>query len=155
MGECVKILKSAQICQTCYNGRLKGTICVRLSQLSFTNPIRPIDKKIITNLKRVFKIEGCLQNEKDYSVPAIISEVSFNRALSVAHVSAEDFKTVSSSNPAKYKLPPGITLECLHGQHRVLAATEYLPRGDGWWLVDIYGQGMLIVLNKFTTKPYK
>jgi hypothetical protein len=39
---------------------LKGKARVRLLQLSFPNPIRPIDPKLVKNLRRNFKGEGCL-----------------------------------------------------------------------------------------------
>jgi hypothetical protein len=39
---------------------LKGKAQVRLLQLSFLNLIRPINPKLIKNLKRNFKGKGCL-----------------------------------------------------------------------------------------------
>lgn len=120
---------------------LTGTARVRLSQLLFLNPIRPIDRKIIDALKRDFKAEGCLQHEIDCSVPAIISDASRTLALEALNVSAERFKATSRNRPAEFELPSNVQLQCLHGQHRIVAATEYLPSGDRWWLVDIYGEG--------------
>jgi hypothetical protein len=114
---------------------------VHLSQLQFLNPIRPIDINIKKALKRDFKAEGCLQHEVNCSIPAIIDDTSLKSALATLNVSAENFKSISTSHPTKFELPGNLKLNCLHGQHRVLAATEYLPHGDRWWLVDIYGEG--------------
>ncbi|KIM93529.1 hypothetical protein OIDMADRAFT_35637 [Oidiodendron maius Zn] len=120
---------------------LRGTARVRLSQLQFMNPIRPVDLKIVNALKRDFKAEGCLQHEVDFSVPALIDEASLSSALAMLHISTETFKATSALNPAEFELPGNLQLDCLHGQHRILAAAEFLPPGDRWWLVDIYGDG--------------
>lgn len=131
----------------------KGTARVRLSQLLFLDPIRPIDIKIVKALKRDFKAEGCLQHEVDCSIPAIIDDVSLTSALATFNVSAGSFKATSTSHPAKFELPSNLQLKCLHGQHRIIAATEYLPSGDRWWLVDIYGEGQYWnSSNKHTSK---
>ena len=120
---------------------LKGSLRVRLSQLQFLHPIRPIDPTIIKALRRDFKAEGCLQHEVDCSIPAIIDDASLKSALAMLNVSAETFKSISTGHPTKFELPSNLKLKCLHGQHRILAASEYLPAGDRWWLVDIYGEG--------------
>ena len=120
---------------------LKGKARVRLSQLSFPNPIRPIDPKLVKVLKRNFKGEGCLQQDSIFSLPAIIDDNSLTLALEELDVSADRFKADSILSPAKFELPHNIQLACLHGQHRVAAAKQLLGSGNKWWLVDIYGQG--------------
>jgi len=122
---------------------LQGTARVRLSQLFFLDPIRPIDKKVTNSLKRAFAAEGCLQHEVDYSVPAILDNISLQRALTSLMVTSESFKSTLTTKPPVFELPTGIQLQCLHGQHRIHAAEEYLPPGDRWWLVDIYSEGEL------------
>lgn len=123
---------------------LKGTARVRLSQLQFLNPIRPVDLKIVNALKRDFKAEGCLQHEVGFSVPALIDNASLSSALAVLGISAESFKATSAINPAEIEFPNNVKLDCLHGQHRIIAAAEFLPLGDRWWLVDIYGEGQYV-----------
>ena len=120
---------------------LKGKARVRLTQLLFPNPIRPIDPKLVKVLKRNFKGEGCLQQDSTFSLPAIIDDDSLKLALEGLDVSADHFKAASILSPAKFELPHSIQLACLHGQHRVAAAAELLDPGNKWWLVDIYGQG--------------
>jgi hypothetical protein len=123
---------------------LKGSARVRLSSLVFYNPFRPIDTELKDSLKRDFKAEGCLQHEIDCSIPALIDNASFLSALEALNVSAESFKSLSNNHPTKFELPANLQLKCLHGQHRIAAAAEYLPYGDKWWLVDIYGEGQYI-----------
>lgn len=48
---------------------LKGKARVRLSQLSFPNPIRPFNRELVNALKRNFKAEGCLQGDSNFSIP--------------------------------------------------------------------------------------
>ncbi|OBT64130.1 hypothetical protein VE03_06282 [Pseudogymnoascus sp. 23342-1-I1] len=113
---------------------LKGKARVRLSQLSFPNPIRPIDPKLVKVLKRTFKGEGCLQQDSAFSLPAIIDDSSLTLALQELGVSADHFKADSILSPANFELPHNIQLACLHGQHRVAAAKEVLGSGNKWWL---------------------
>jgi hypothetical protein len=119
----------------------KGTARVRISQLLFPNPIRPLNKKIRVELKRKFGREGCLQNERDCTIPAVIDDSILHVVFEKLGVSAESFKANSISNPTKFEIPGGLNVECLHGQHRVAAAAEYLPPEHRWWRVDIYGSG--------------
>ena len=117
---------------------LLGTARVRISQLEFQDPIRPLDQKIVTELLRDFKAEGCLQHEHDCSVPAIIDENGFFHILRHLEVDADHFKTTSTSQSAHFKLPDDVQLQCLHGLHRIYAASKYLPIMESWWLVDLY-----------------
>lgn len=120
---------------------LRGTIRARLTQLRFPNPFRDIDQKNVAILKRNFETEGCLQHDRECSVPATIEATVFRRVLQKLSVDAETFKTTSASYPAHYVLPGDTQLSCLHGKHRIVAASEFLPPGDRWWLVDIYDDG--------------
>ncbi|KFY01352.1 hypothetical protein O988_02791 [Pseudogymnoascus sp. VKM F-3808] len=74
---------------------LKGKARVRLSQLSFPNPIRPVDPKLVKALKRNFKGEGCLQQDSAFSLPAIIDDNSLTLVLEELGISAERFKADS------------------------------------------------------------
>lgn len=125
---------------------LKGKAKVRLSQLSFADPIRPIDRSLVDGLKRDFKSEGCLHGDSNFSIPAVIDESSLTLITQGLNISQEDFKTASILCPGKFELPENIQLNCLHGQHRVVAASEHLSPGDRWWLVDIYGYGTFMGL---------
>jgi hypothetical protein len=59
----------------------RGTAYVRISQLSFPNPFRRIDPKIVDKLKRDFGKEGCLVHQQGCSIPAILNEDEFRIGL--------------------------------------------------------------------------
>ncbi|KAM3074504.1 hypothetical protein ACMFMF_006511 [Clarireedia jacksonii] len=120
----------------------RGTAKVRTTQLKFLDPIRPVDQKIVDSLIRDFGAEGCLQHEKDCSVPAIVADIDYQQILSHLSLNEEDFKTKSILQPTSYNIPLHINLNCLHGQHRILAANSYLPSGDRWWLVDLFSPAL-------------
>ncbi|KAK6609669.1 hypothetical protein H4I96_03600 [Botrytis cinerea] len=119
----------------------KGTARVRTSQLLFPDPLRPRDEKLIESIKRDFRGEGCLQHERDCSVPAIITDDAYQQILMHFNITSDQLRQNSTTNPTFYEIPHGINLNCLHGQHRILAASSYLPPGDRWWLVDLFGPG--------------
>ena len=121
-----------------------GTARVRLSQLSFPDPIRPLDKKLILALERDFKAEGCLQHERECSIPAIIDDSGFAHILVRLNINAETFKATSACHPDRFEFPDNFQLHCLHGLHRTHAAKKYLPVKDRWWLVDLYSDSQYI-----------
>ncbi|TGO32402.1 hypothetical protein BHYA_0321g00090 [Botrytis hyacinthi] len=120
----------------------RGTARIRTSQLLFPDPLRPKDEKLVDTLKRDFRGEGCLQHERDCSVPAIISDDAYHQILTHLNITSEQLRQNSTTNPTLYEIPHSVTLNCLHGQHRILAASSYLPPGDRWWLVDLFGPGI-------------
>jgi hypothetical protein len=75
------------------------------------------------------------------SIPVIIDDASLASALAALVISAETLRTTSTNRLTKFELLRNIQLKCLHGQHSILAAAEYLPPGDRWWQVDIYREG--------------
>jgi hypothetical protein len=119
----------------------RGTAYVRISQLSFPNPLRRIDRKIVDKLKRDFGKEGCLVHQQGCSIPAVLDEDEFRIGLEKLSASPESFKANSPNSPPRFELSINAKLPCLHGQHRIHAAAEYLPPEDRWWMVDLYGQG--------------
>lgn len=121
----------------------KGTARIYFSHLDFPSPVRLVDPQIVKSLNRTFAIAGCLQSELDYRIPAIIKSQTIDSALEALGISAETFKATSSHQPRVLQLPDGVRLECLHGQHRILAAASALPVSDHWWTVDLYGNGLL------------
>jgi hypothetical protein len=120
---------------------IRGTAYVRISQLSFPNPLRQIDPKIVDKIKRDFGKEGCLVHQQGCSIPAVLNEDEFRICLENLGVSLESFKTNSPNSPPRFELPINAKLPCLHGQHRIRAAAEYLPPEERWWMVDLYGEG--------------
>jgi hypothetical protein len=120
---------------------IRGTAYVRISQLSFPNSLRQIDPKIVDKLKRDFGKEGCLVHQQGCSIPAVLNEDEFRICLGKLGVGPESFKTNSPNSPPRFELSVNAKLPCLHGQHRIRAAAEYLPPEERWWMVDLYGEG--------------
>ncbi|PWW72046.1 hypothetical protein C7212DRAFT_38371, partial [Tuber magnatum] len=44
--------------------------------------------------------------------------------------------------------------ECLHGQHRILAANQYLEPDSRWWEVDLYDKGKSPTLQQYFHNGY-
>jgi hypothetical protein len=122
----------------------RGTARVRFEHLTFPSPIRLLDKRIVASLERDFTVAGCLQHELDYGIPAIIDDQTLEPALGMLGINKDTFRANSSHHPRELKLGDEVRLECLHGRHRILAATSSLPLSDQWWTVDLYGTGLNI-----------
>ncbi len=120
--------------------KFKGTARVPITHLDFPHPVREIDRKAIKQLIRDFEGEGCIREEPSHRIPAVIDDSILEEALEKISLTAEAFKA-KADNPPILKLSSGVKLECLHGQHRVLAAKEHLAASQWWWVVDFYGTG--------------
>lgn len=118
--------------------KYRGTAKILLENLSFPHPYRQIDRKIIDRLKRDFEGEGCLKLTN--RIPAIIDDATLDVVLHELQVGTEDFRAGSSEDPPQFALGHA-QLECLHGQHRILAAEEFLCRSQKWWIVDLFSTG--------------
>ncbi|KAH6704267.1 hypothetical protein BKA61DRAFT_493502 [Leptodontidium sp. MPI-SDFR-AT-0119] len=117
----------------------RGTACVSLRRLVFKPEYsRGVDRKNIERLKRIFAKQGCLRLSPPNHVPAIIIEQDLNVALQHSGKTLKDLLHSAQDAPPKLTLPPKYMLECLHGQHRILAALEILTPKDEWWTVDLY-----------------
>ena len=112
-----------------------------IAHLDFPHPCRQINRKVIEQLKRDFEGEGCIKDEQSHRIPAIIEDSILQKGLQKLEISSETFKAVSNDDPPLLHLEQDIKLECLHGQHRVVAAKEFLPAPKRWWIVDLYSTG--------------
>jgi hypothetical protein len=121
----------------------RGTVCISLRRLRFEPEYsRDVDKKNVERLKRIFARQGCLRLSLTNHVPAIINERDLKAALQCSGRTLEDLLNSAQDAPPKLTLPPGYMLECLHGQHRILAARETLEPQEEWWAVDLYLSGL-------------
>ena len=118
----------------------KGSCKIFIKHLCFPNPARPVDEKIIEQLQRDFDGEGCLREEPNNRVPVIIDDLALQEGLNKLGYDAETFKA-KSAKPPLLRLGSRALLECLHGQHRIVAAKRYLTSKNRWWVVDLYGTG--------------
>jgi hypothetical protein len=123
----------------------RGTACVSLRKLIFKPEYsRDVDKKNVERLKRIFARQGCLRLSPSNHVPAIINEQDLKVALQYSRKTLDDLLNSSQDAPPKLTLPPNYKLECLHGQHRILAALETLTPKEEWWTVDFYLSGLTL-----------
>lgn len=118
-----------------------GSARVWITHLDFPYPSRQINRRIITQLKRDFDGEGCIKEQPDHRIPAVIDNSVLRAGLQRLAISTETFRATSKDNPPQLHLGSGIKLECLHGQHRVVAAKEHLVPSLRWWIVDLYSSG--------------
>ena|ERR1700738_4354542 len=96
-------------------------------QLSFLNPLRLINWKIVDNLKRDFRKEGCLIHKHDYLILIVINKDEFRIGLNKLGVSLKSFKANLLNSPLRFKLLINAKLLCLYSQHRACTAAKYLP----------------------------
>jgi hypothetical protein len=120
--------------------KFKGAARVSFRHLEFPYPARQIDEKVIQQLLRDFDGEGCIREERSHWIPVVIDESILQTTLEKNSLTPETFKA-KADHPPILKLESGVKLECLHGQHRILAAKEHLAASHWWWVIDIYGTG--------------
>jgi hypothetical protein len=121
--------------------KYKGSAEVSIAHLDFPHPCRQIDRKVIERLKRDFEGEGCIKDKQINRIPAIIEDSILQIGLEKLAINTETFKAVSNSDPPKLHFGCDVKLECLHGQHRILAAKEFLVPSKRWWVIDLYSTG--------------
>lgn len=122
--------------------KYRGSAQVSIEHLDFPHPCRHIDTKVIEQLIRDFEGEGCIKDTN--RIPAIIDDSVLRAGLKKLAMSAESFKAVSNSVPPWLDLERDVRIECLHGQHRILAAKKFLKSSKRWWIVDFYSSGQCI-----------
>lgn len=115
-----------------------GFARIQFSQLSFNDSLRQNhreeSRKATARLLRVFRIEGCKRYEFENFIDATIPLHVFEEAISPA-----DASTFQDAGDAR-QLQLHQAVECLNGLHRILAAKEYLPFNDRWWIVRLFSE---------------
>ncbi|KFY03482.1 hypothetical protein V490_00177 [Pseudogymnoascus sp. VKM F-3557] len=115
--------------------KLIGTARVRIDHLAFPDPIRGKVETKIKELKGKFALKGCL--DEQHRIPAVIDDKTLQTALLKTGLNIETLQGVSDQ-PQSLHFPENMKIECLHGQHRILAAKRYLKPKERWWTVDLY-----------------
>lgn len=121
-----------------------GTALISLASLYFPpDPLSlalPRPQKDVRRLKRVLQKEDCYRLADDeHHVSALISQSQLDEALRRANRSLLDL----NSKDVPPILEPSLPLQCIHGKSRLQAARDDMGDGDGWWAVDLYGEGTL------------
>ena len=128
-----------------------GTAIIRLEFWHFTcGEVRELDPNNVERLKKCFRTEGCHRLEIENHIPAIIDESLLNDALRASGKSRSELLCQNGESYVELKFLVGCQLACLHGQHRIQAGRESLPRRDAWWAVDLY----LASISTFVTDYY-
>jgi hypothetical protein len=122
--------------------KYRGSAQVSIEHLDFPHPCRNIDTKVIERLIRDFEGEGCIQETN--RIPAIIDDSILHAGLRKLAMTPESFKADSNSAPPRLDLQSDMRVECLHGQHRILAAKQFLAPSRRWWIVDFYSTGHIL-----------
>lgn len=119
-----------------------GTARVRIEALHFRRKgLREPDRKHVEYLKSCFRESGCRPLEKQNHISAVISLEVLDTAIQASGVDRASLLSNQTLGFPELEFPPGLQVECLHGQHRILAATEVLEPEDKWWAVDLYRTG--------------
>jgi hypothetical protein len=105
------------------------------------------EKMRVKRLVRIFAFEGCLRLEPEHHVDALISQSELNEALKLSSKTPDDLR--SKGIPPKLDFRPSKQLKCLNGRHRLKAAKKVLEKGDDWWVVDLYSNGLQSVRNVY------
>jgi len=128
----------------------RGTVRVGLRRLAFAPEYsRQIDRKNVERLKKIFSKPGaCLRLSPPNCIPAVIDQQDLDLAIQSTGTTLEALLDSSEKEPLMLKLAPGYSLQCLHGQHRILAALEVLEPRDEWWTVHLYLSGLSHLILK-------
>jgi hypothetical protein len=93
--------------------KFKGIARVSITYLNFLHLTRQVDNKIVKQLIKDFKGEGCIREEPIYRIPAIINNLILEEALRKILLTAKAFKA-KVNNPLMLKLRSKIKLECFY-----------------------------------------
>ncbi|CAG8981747.1 hypothetical protein HYALB_00013360 [Hymenoscyphus albidus] len=94
----------------------KGTARIAIKHLTFPYPSRQIDRKIIEQLLRDFKGEGCRPEEPDHRIPAIVDDSVLEAALQVQGFEGGDVTfgaTYDADQGMTYKSTPTLPSQLL------------------------------------------
>jgi hypothetical protein len=120
----------------------KGSARISLDVLHFrSSEHRDLDAKHVEYLKGCFQRDSCRRLEKRNHIEAVVDQPILDAALRKSDVSARELLTNQPNGCPELSFPAGFKLRCLHGQHRIQAAQEFLLPHDKWWTVDLYTSG--------------
>jgi hypothetical protein len=132
----------------------RGTASIALEALHFPcEGSRDIDDRNVERLMNVFREEKCRRLPIQNHVVAEIDQRQLDAALAASGISAEALFKDPCDSYLELDFPPNFRLRCLHGQHRIIAATAVLPPEDRRWTVDFYlaGEGTSCVPHALNT----
>ncbi|KAK5094390.1 hypothetical protein LTS08_008609 [Lithohypha guttulata] len=121
----------------------QGCAKIPLRDLDFTHSsARDLNEANIKRLLTSFELTGCQRIDAQHHVPAVLDLRLLRAALREAGASADDLQSDDPTRWPVLTLAAGVHIECLHGQHRIVAARKYLSNSDQWWVVDLYSSAL-------------
>lgn len=131
----------------------KGSALINLDVLHFSsNEHRNLDPKHVEYLKGCFQKDRCRRLEEQNHIQAIIDQPNLDNALRHSDVSPYELLNSKQNGYPKLIFPRGFKLRCLHGQHRIAAAREFLLPHDKLWTIDLYTSGKYYSLTRIKFK---
>ncbi|RDL41164.1 uncharacterized protein BP5553_01143 [Venustampulla echinocandica] len=122
--------------------RFIGICRVDISSLKFVYGSRDVDRRIVENLKRIFKKTKCKKDKRDTEnhLLVLVSTPELNRALKTSRLTLKSLKVPQNDGPLPVlKVSGDQKLLCLQGKHRVRAADEFfLDPKDKWWTIRLF-----------------
>ncbi|KAI9715107.1 MAG: hypothetical protein M1828_001042 [Chrysothrix sp. TS-e1954] len=120
--------------------RFVGLARVRLTALDFELALqqahREASEKVTEQLLRIFELEGCRWLDHCNYLSASVDSESLTQALVAAGI---DRNALPEQGDRSIPWLDLTRVDCLHGLHRVLAASKFLVEEvDRWWTVRLY-----------------
>lgn len=152
-----KLTRQAQYSATCTEARLSaerkrkwcGCVKIALDRMDFTHSsARPLDPVNVARLVASFELGGCYRTDVAYHVPGVLDVDLLHQSVIHAGASMNDLRSKDASVWPRLELPAGVQVRCLHGQHRVAAARQFLRGQDQWWVVDIFADSKVRPLSR-------
>ena len=124
------------------SAKFRGSASIKIETLDFPfEKLRKSNSKNIETLQVLFKKqESCRDWEVFNHIPAVIDQEELAAALARAGISPEALLEARDGH-LELDFPSDFRLTCFRGQHRALAAKEFLPPGSRRWTVDLYVSG--------------
>lgn len=100
---------------------------------------RTVDRKRVSALCKVFKLEGCRNYDEETRIRVVIDRQTW---------ASYETGAGASASLSLLQIPDDCTLTYEHGLHRVAAALHFLPVNKQEWGVDVYdARGPSICFN--------
>ncbi|KAH8424209.1 uncharacterized protein LDX57_001966 [Aspergillus melleus] len=94
---------------------------------------RTLNQGNVRRLIHRFDQEGCRRLDPLTWIPAEMAPPDLEQIMAT-----NSLTRLSLENPASISLPPGFSIYCFQGQHRLSAAAEWLNPNEHWWILCLY-----------------
>lgn len=134
--------------------KYQGTAKIDLNEITFSSSFtQECDPRNIARLCEVFRKDGCRRLDPRNHVTGVVDKQSLKRARQAASVTKQDLLTNPPDRYPHLHFQVG-DVKCLHGQHRLKAASDILPPSERWWVVDLYRDGLPPCVKPVSHPPH-